>query len=187
MAKFMGIKGTPPKATPPISSRPEKGTINHWFSLIRFWNMSSVQNPGWLGYIRDYTTQLYRDYNKPLQGFLSTNQDSMECQQGFERCRCPHAIDGSYLDVPERKLGSKVIGSVGYFSPSNTPFTSRWNNPIKRGMWVNMFFLNATSLVHPTGGRRCDWRADVHRRDEEIGSLLAWRLLTLLRNLFKAD
>ena len=29
-------------------------------------NMSSVQNPGWLGYTRDYTTQLYRDYNKPL-------------------------------------------------------------------------------------------------------------------------
>ena len=22
--------------------------------------------PGWLGYIGDYTTQLYRDYNKPL-------------------------------------------------------------------------------------------------------------------------
>ena len=25
-------------------------------------HVSSVQNPGWLGYIRDYTTQLYRDY-----------------------------------------------------------------------------------------------------------------------------
>ena len=24
------------------------------------------KNPGWLGYIADYTTQLYRDYNKPL-------------------------------------------------------------------------------------------------------------------------
>ena len=22
--------------------------------------------PGWLGYIGDYTTQLYRDYDKPL-------------------------------------------------------------------------------------------------------------------------
>ena len=22
--------------------------------------------PGWLGYIGDYTAQLYRDYNKPL-------------------------------------------------------------------------------------------------------------------------
>ena len=30
--------------------------------------------PGWLGYIGDYTTQFYRDYNKPLQGFLLTNQ-----------------------------------------------------------------------------------------------------------------
>ena len=28
--------------------------------------MSHEKNPGWLGYIRDYTTQLYRDYNEPL-------------------------------------------------------------------------------------------------------------------------
>ena len=33
-------------------------------SLIRLQGnqLSSVQNPGWLGYIRAYTTQLYRDY-----------------------------------------------------------------------------------------------------------------------------
>ena len=28
--------------------------------------MSSVQNPGCWGYIGDYTTQLYGDYNKPI-------------------------------------------------------------------------------------------------------------------------
>ena len=28
--------------------------------------LSNGKNPGWLGYIGDYTTQLYRDYNKPL-------------------------------------------------------------------------------------------------------------------------
>ena len=28
--------------------------------------LSNEKNPGWLGYTRDYTTQLYRDYNKPL-------------------------------------------------------------------------------------------------------------------------
>ena len=28
--------------------------------------MSNQKHPGWLGYIGDYTTQLYRDYNKPL-------------------------------------------------------------------------------------------------------------------------
>ena len=28
------------------------------------------------------------------------------------------------------KLGSKVIGSVGYFTPRNTPFISRWNKPL---------------------------------------------------------
>ena len=28
--------------------------------------LSSVENPGWLFDIGDYTTQLYGDYNKPL-------------------------------------------------------------------------------------------------------------------------
>ena len=28
--------------------------------------MGKEKNPGWLGYLGDYTTQLYRDYNKPL-------------------------------------------------------------------------------------------------------------------------
>ena len=27
-------------------------------------NWAMKKNPGWLGYIGDYTTQLYRDYNK---------------------------------------------------------------------------------------------------------------------------
>ena len=36
--------------------------------------MSSDQNHGCLGYIGDYTTQLYWDYKKPLLGSLSTNQ-----------------------------------------------------------------------------------------------------------------
>ena len=28
--------------------------------------MSHEKNPGWLGYIGDYTTQLYKDYDRPL-------------------------------------------------------------------------------------------------------------------------
>ena len=45
--------------------------------------MSNERNPGWLDYIGDYTTQLYRDYSKPLKGSLLTNQDSMESTKGF--------------------------------------------------------------------------------------------------------
>ncbi len=39
-----------------------------WFvvSLCPCYQMSDEKNPGWLGYIGDYTTQLYGDYNKPL-------------------------------------------------------------------------------------------------------------------------
>ena len=36
--------------------------------------LSNENNLGWLGYIGDYTTQLYRDYNEPLQGSLLTIQ-----------------------------------------------------------------------------------------------------------------
>ncbi len=54
---------------------------------IFFWLWSQVcneTNPGCSGYKRDHTTQLYRDYNKPLQGSLSNNQDSMErIRSGF--------------------------------------------------------------------------------------------------------
>ena len=39
-----------------------------------FFHMSSDQNPGYLLYIRDYTSQVYRDYIKPLYGSLWTNQ-----------------------------------------------------------------------------------------------------------------
>ena len=29
-------------------------------------DLSNEKNPSWLGDVGDYTTQLYRDYNKPL-------------------------------------------------------------------------------------------------------------------------
>ena len=54
-------------------------TTNRWiFYLPNCWirkksiatthrnELSNEKNPGCLGYIGDYTTQLYRDYNKPL-------------------------------------------------------------------------------------------------------------------------
>ena len=49
-----------------------------WFLHLRYQNsffmrqatstnhLSNEKNPGWLDYIGDYTTQLYRDYNKPI-------------------------------------------------------------------------------------------------------------------------
>ena len=40
----------------------------------KFHHLSNEKNLGWLGYIGDYTTQLYTDYNKPLQGSLLTIQ-----------------------------------------------------------------------------------------------------------------
>ena len=48
----------------------KKEEVHRFISLSQwlFWgfHMSHEKNPGWLGYIGDYTTQLYGDYNKPL-------------------------------------------------------------------------------------------------------------------------
>ena len=43
-------------------------TINQMFFRVpgTYKTIEQWKNPGWLGYIGDYTTQLYRDYNKPL-------------------------------------------------------------------------------------------------------------------------
>ena len=41
--------------------------------------------PGWLGFIGDYTIQLYGDYNKVCEGSLLNNQDSMESKSFFFR------------------------------------------------------------------------------------------------------
>ena len=53
------------------------GLISHRGTLgSGYIQLSNEKNPGCLGYLRDYTTQLYRGYNKPLYGSLLTNQYS---------------------------------------------------------------------------------------------------------------
>ena len=42
------------------------GVLTKRSSLHNINELSNEKNLGWLGYIWDYTTQLYRDYNKPL-------------------------------------------------------------------------------------------------------------------------
>ena len=44
-----------------ISYIMDDSTVVHMFVYL-----SHEKNRGWLGYIGDYTTQLYRDYDKPL-------------------------------------------------------------------------------------------------------------------------
>ena len=44
------------------------------FVLLAGMPLSNEKNPGCLGYIGDYTTQLYGDYHKPLYGSLLNNQ-----------------------------------------------------------------------------------------------------------------
>ena len=40
--------------------------VLHFINLISNSQVSNEKTPGWLGYVGDYTIQLYRDYNKPL-------------------------------------------------------------------------------------------------------------------------
>ena len=51
----------------PVGSGWIKGLGRQWvISPQGIPHLSNETNPGWLGYVGDYTTQLYRDYNKPL-------------------------------------------------------------------------------------------------------------------------
>ena len=58
---FSTMLSTPGQCPPSGDLRRMLGKVERIFS-----QMSSIQNPGCLGSIGDYTTQLYRDYNKPL-------------------------------------------------------------------------------------------------------------------------
>ncbi len=37
------------------------GFVTHYNTLYTYKHLSNEKNPGWLGYKRDYTTQLYRE------------------------------------------------------------------------------------------------------------------------------
>ncbi len=50
--------------------------VHGWLEITHFNRpqLSNEKNPGCLLYIRDYTTQLYWNFNKPLKGSLLNNQ-----------------------------------------------------------------------------------------------------------------
>ena len=60
----------PPKPTQHRLFAPENPPNSHPFSgaslALKLQVEPRKKKPGWLGYIGDFTTQLYRDYNKPL-------------------------------------------------------------------------------------------------------------------------
>ena len=51
---------------PICSSRCQKKRHTLFTLTLRLFHLSHEKNPGWLVYIGDYTTQLYRDFDKPL-------------------------------------------------------------------------------------------------------------------------
>ena len=65
-----------------------------WLAVAN--NFSSVQNPGWLFDIGDYTTQLYGDYFINHEIKIPINQRGwlMECRSRVERCRCSQVFAG---------------------------------------------------------------------------------------------
>ena len=60
------------------------GFVKNWHYLNDIYRKLFMSNEKTrcLGYVWDYT-QLYGDYNKPLQGSLLNNQDSMESNRFF--------------------------------------------------------------------------------------------------------
>ena len=70
--KHQPVIGQTDSVTPAILPKadPKKwwhqGALQFIICTWRLNQMSNEKNPGWLGYIGDYTTQVYRDSNKPL-------------------------------------------------------------------------------------------------------------------------
>ena len=50
----------------PAASLPRRDSEGSCYCCSLQLQLSNEKNLGWLGYIGDYTPQLYRDYNKPL-------------------------------------------------------------------------------------------------------------------------
>ena len=66
------------------------GCVGFWREILPTFEMSNEKKPGCLVYIGDCTTELYRDYNKPLQGSLlikPRNHETMSKVQ--EQARIP--------------------------------------------------------------------------------------------------
>ena len=55
-------------STDPTEEKTEDFGLNMMGYLVGIENMyvSNEKKPGWLGFIGDFTTQLYKDYNNPL-------------------------------------------------------------------------------------------------------------------------
>ena len=49
-----------------LAARFPTSNFQQYSNIESIVQLSHEKNPGWLGYIRDSTTQLYGDYNKPL-------------------------------------------------------------------------------------------------------------------------
>ncbi len=62
----------------PQNEGTKKKLVNKNKPLFFGFHVSNEKHPGCLDYTGDYTPQFYGDYNRPLQGSLLNNQDSME-------------------------------------------------------------------------------------------------------------
>ena len=79
-------------------------------------HLSSDQNLGWLGYVGDYTTQLYRDgslvlYDSPsflLQGTLPWSVLGFGERWDQRHCLCPELIQGVPANIHAIYFNSKI-------------------------------------------------------------------------------
>ena len=88
---------------------------------------------GCLRYLWVCTTQLYRDYNKPLKGSLLTNQDSMESNKGcfswLTWFSGPHFVGKMLLTCSHRIFAETRIKNIELFSRCEGP-QGFWQNGI---------------------------------------------------------
>ncbi len=105
------------------------GCVGFWREILPTFEMSNEKKPGCLVYIGDCTTELYRDYNKPLQGSLlikPRNHETMSKVQ--EQARIPW-LDKFLVEATE------ATGLVWgwWLLLQGEPSSDRGNEDCKRG------------------------------------------------------
>ena len=94
--------------------------------------------PGCLGYTRNYTTQSYKDYSKPIWGFTWTNQYNEISAKGFPRCSNVQAMAAKHAAFA---WGMDLVVLVLHYSQR-----AAWWTPI------DIFFLLEPTKICATFG-----------------------------------
>ena len=107
-------------------------------------NLSSVENPGWLFDIRDYTTQLYGDYfiSQHKDPFINQPGSPTECRSRVFNHHCVFNVPGQrfHLSAERSRYRDSKSSSSMSKSSSSAPFFF-FGPPLKKKIIQGFFWV----------------------------------------------